>query len=155
MLKINVITPFPEMFEGIITSSILLKGKQKGIVSYNIINLFDYLDDPNQRIDDYPYGGGEGMILKPEPIFEAFNSIKKNLNESSRIIYPTPDGVLLNHTVSLLGKEFIFPTELIIGGIGILLLFALKIGAKAVPHSTAANQPALQWVKIFILDFFL
>tara|TARA_B100000029_G_scaffold506778_1_gene590146 strand:+ start:623 stop:1336 length:714 start_codon:yes stop_codon:yes gene_type:complete len=101
MLKINVITPFPEMFEGIINSSILLKGKQKGIVSYNIINLFDYLDDPNQRIDDYPYGGGEGMILKPEPLANAIESIKEKGNQ--KIIFPTPDGELFNHSKA---KEF-------------------------------------------------
>ena len=89
------------MFEGIINSSILLKGKQKGIVSYNIINLFDYLDDPNQRIDDYPYGGGEGMILKPEPLTNAIESIKEKGNQ--KIIFPTPDGELYNHSKA---KEF-------------------------------------------------
>ena len=102
MLNINVITPFPEMFDSIINSSILLKGKQKEIISYNIINLFDYLDDRNQRIDDYPFGGGEGMILKPEPLTNAIESIKDQDN-NQRIIFPTPDGELFNHSKA---KEF-------------------------------------------------
>ena len=102
MLNINVITPFPKMFDSIINSSILLKGKQKEIISYNIINLFDYLDDPNQRIDDYPFGGGEGMILKPEPLTNAIESVI-NQDDNQRIIFPTPDGELFNHSKA---KEF-------------------------------------------------
>ena len=71
MLSINIITPFPDMFNVILNESILLKAKQKNIAEYNIVNLFDYLDNSSQRIDDYPFGGGEGMILKPEPIYKA------------------------------------------------------------------------------------
>ena len=61
MLTVNVITPFPEMFEIVFNNSILLKAKEKKIVKYNIYNLFNYLDDSKQRIDDYPIGGNEGM----------------------------------------------------------------------------------------------
>ena len=71
MLNINIITPFPTMFDMILNESILLKAKQKNIVSYNIFNLFDFLDHSSKRIDDYPFGGGEGMLLKAEPIFNA------------------------------------------------------------------------------------
>ena len=77
MLDINVITPFPAMFDSVLNESILLKAKQKKIARYNIFNLFNYLDDSSQRIDDYPFGGGDGMLLKPEPIFNAVNNIKK------------------------------------------------------------------------------
>ena len=74
-LGINIITPFPEMFANITSQSILLKAKQKRMVEYNIYNLFNFLNNKCDRIDDYPYGGGEGMILKPEPIFNAVKSI--------------------------------------------------------------------------------
>ena len=99
MLNINIITPFPAMFDMILNESILLKAKQKQIVSYNIFNLFDYLDHSSKRIDDYPFGGGEGMLLKPEPIFNALEKIKLN-NKAMRVIFPTPDGKVFNHNIA-------------------------------------------------------
>jgi len=97
-MNINIITPFPTMFDSILNQSILLKAKQKNIVEYNIFNLFDFLDNPSQRIDDYPFGGGEGMLLKPEPIFNAVGQIKNNLNDKDvRVVFPTPDGTLFEH----------------------------------------------------------
>ena len=97
-MNINIITPFPTMFDSILNQSILLKAKQKNIVEYNIFNLFDFLDNPSQRIDDYPFGGGEGMLLKPEPIFNAVGQIKNNLNDKNvRVVFPTPDGSLFDH----------------------------------------------------------
>ena len=97
-MNINIITPFPYMFDSVLNQSILLKAKQKNIVEYNIFNLFNFLDDPSQRIDDYPFGGGEGMLLKPEPIFNAVDQIKNNLNDQDvRVVFPTPDGTLFEH----------------------------------------------------------
>ena len=64
MISFNVITPFPAMFDAVLNESILLKAKQKNIAEYNIFNLFNYLDNSSDRIDDYPFGGGEGMLLK-------------------------------------------------------------------------------------------
>ena len=101
MLDINVITPFPAMFDSVLNESILLKAKQKKLARYNIFNLFNYLDDSSQRIDDYPFGGGDGMLLKPEPIFNAVNNIKKTLKKrSAKVTFPTPDGVLFNHNIA-------------------------------------------------------
>ena len=97
-MNINIITPFPDMFDSVLNQSILLKAKQKNIVEYNIFNLFNFLDNPSQRIDDYPFGGGEGMLLKPEPIFNAVGQIKNDLNdEDVRVVFPTPDGTLFEH----------------------------------------------------------
>ena len=87
------------MFDTILNESILLKAKQKNIAEYNIFNLFNYLDNSSDRIDDYPFGGGEGMLLKAEPIFNAFESIKSTFrNNKSRVIFPTPDGEIFNHS---------------------------------------------------------
>ena len=98
MLDINIITPFPAMFDAVLNESILLKAKQKKLANYNIFNLFDYLDSSSHRIDDYPFGGGDGMLLKPEPIFNAVNKIKDRLKEEPvKVIFPTPDGILFNH----------------------------------------------------------
>jgi len=99
-MNVHIITPFSDMVNSIIESSILNKAKLKGCVNYKVYNLFDFLENSsNKRIDDYPFGGGAGMILKPEPIFDAFNFISKKLNSSAKVIYPTPDGVLLNQSL--------------------------------------------------------
>ena len=101
MLNINVITPFPEMFDTIINNSIMLKAKERNKVKYNIINLFNYLDDSSQRIDDYPFGGGEGMILKPEPLANAIRgALSNHKDDNVRIVFPTPDGKIFNHSIA-------------------------------------------------------
>ena len=68
-MDVSFITPFPEIVKTVISSSILNKAKDRIDINYNIINLFDFLENTNDRIDDYPFGGGNGMILKPAPIF--------------------------------------------------------------------------------------
>ena len=103
MLNVYIITPFPLMLEPILNSSMFQKALDRKIVKYNIINLFDFLEGDNERIDDYPFGGGDGMIMKPKPIFSAFESINE---ENSRVIFPTPDGQLFNHNIAKkLSKE--------------------------------------------------
>ena len=92
MLNINILTPFPDLVNIITKNSILGRAKKKNLVSYNTLNLFDFSDPPHNKIDDYPFGGGKGMILKPEPIFRAINSIESNCTVKNRVIFPTPDG---------------------------------------------------------------
>ena len=74
-MDVSFITPFPEIVKTVLSSSILNKAKDKIDINYIIINLFDFLENNNDRIDDYPFGGGNGMILKPAH-FNAFNTIK-------------------------------------------------------------------------------
>ena len=103
MMKIYFITPFPNIINSILGESMLAKAKERDKVEYNVVNLFDYLDNSNDRIDDYPFGGGDGMILKPAPVFKAFKSINNN---SSRVIFPSPDGKILDHNLAMeLSKE--------------------------------------------------
>ena len=91
------------MVKAIISESILGIAEKKGIVKYVIKNLFDFTDLPQSRIDDYPFGGGSGMVLKPEPIFRAYDSFVKKISDkkSCRFIFPTPDGEVLNHDLAL------------------------------------------------------
>ena len=104
-LIINIITPFPEMFEKVINEGILLKSQQKDLVEINFYNLFNFLSNPKDRIDDYPFGGGEGMILKAEPIYNAIDDINKKSGET-RVIFPTPDGKVFNQKIAhKLSKE--------------------------------------------------
>lgn len=76
-MQIEVITLFPEMFEGVFEESIIKLAKEKHLVTINIHNLRDFTHDKHKIVDDYPYGGGVGMILKVEPVFEAVRKIKE------------------------------------------------------------------------------
>ena len=88
-MKIDILTLFPEMFTNIFSSSIIKRALDKKIVDINIHNFRDYSKDPHHKVDDTPYGGGEGMVLMCQPIFDAVKSLK---TEDSYIILLTPDG---------------------------------------------------------------
>ena len=77
MMKIDILTLFPEMFSGVLGQSILQKAVEKSAVSYNVVNFRDYADNKHSTVDDYPYGGGAGMVLKPQPIFDAVSALKE------------------------------------------------------------------------------
>jgi tRNA (guanine37-N1)-methyltransferase len=77
-MKIQVITLFPEMFEGVLNTSMLWKAQDKKLVEFSYINLRDFGLGPRKTVDDTPYGGGDGMLLKPEPLFAAVEEAKKN-----------------------------------------------------------------------------
>lgn len=91
-LQIDVLTLFPEMFEGVFGSSILAKAAQKEIVRFGLINFRQYATNKHQQVDDYPYGGGGGMVLKPEPVFSAIEALNLNEQKKSRIILMCPQG---------------------------------------------------------------
>ena len=75
MLRINVVTIFPEFFRGTLALSIPARAAAAGAVTYNVIDLRDFTHDRHRTVDDYPYGGGAGMVMKPEPFFEAVDSL--------------------------------------------------------------------------------
>lgn len=82
-MRIDVLTLFPEMFEGVFSASILGKARDKGIVRLNTVNFRDYANNKHNTVDDYPYGGGGGMVLKPEPIFAAVEHLLEQTRETS------------------------------------------------------------------------
>ena len=90
------------MVDAIISESILGRSEKKNLVKFHIINLFDFSNSSHQRIDDYPFGGGVGMILKPEPMFRAYDKILSELpcDSELKVVFPTPDGQLLNHKLA-------------------------------------------------------
>lgn len=95
---IDILTLFPEMFKGPFEESIIKKAVNRKIIKINIINIRDFSKDKHKKVDDYPYGGGAGMLLKPEPVFDAVDAITSNIKDLSktRIILMTPQGNLLN-----------------------------------------------------------
>ena len=90
-MKIQIITLFPEMFEGVLGSSMLWKASDRGIAEYSFINLRDYGLGPRKQVDDTPYGGGDGMLLKPEPLVAAIEQAKQN-DPDALVLLPTPRG---------------------------------------------------------------
>lgn len=91
MKKIQVITLFPEMFDGVLNSSMMWKAQNQGAVSFELINLRDYGIGPRRQVDDTPYGGGDGMLLKPEPLFAAVEAAKLN-DPTAKVLLMTPRG---------------------------------------------------------------
>lgn len=98
VMKIYIVTLFPEMFEGIFDHSMLLKARKQNIINIDLINLRDFGLGPRKTVDDTPYGGGDGMLLKPEPIFEAVEHIKST-SPQAKVILMTPRGQRLNQAL--------------------------------------------------------
>lgn len=91
-MKIDFLTLFPEMFSGVLGSSILKKAQEKQAVDFRVINFREYAEGKHQTVDDYPYGGGAGMVLKPQPVFDAVEDIKRNAACKPKIILVCPQG---------------------------------------------------------------
>jgi tRNA (guanine37-N1)-methyltransferase len=93
MMRIDILTLFPEMFSGVLGHSILQRAEEKKTVSYHVTNFREFADNKHKTVDDYPYGGGAGMVLKPQPIFDAVASLTEQKNEAiPRIILLCPQG---------------------------------------------------------------
>lgn len=92
MMKIDVLSLFPEMFDGVLHSSIMKKAQSNEAVKFNVIDFRDFSTDKHRKVDDYPYGGGAGMVLKPEPLFAAVEAITAEAKKPPRIILMCPQG---------------------------------------------------------------
>lgn len=101
-MKIDILTLFPEMFEGFINTSIIKRAIEKEIIQVNLINFRDYSPLNNKQVDDTPYGGGAGMILRCEPIFECLDSMD---TEDAYIILLSPEGTKYKQDVAKRLKE--------------------------------------------------
>ncbi len=101
-MKINILTLFPEMFEPL-KQSIIGRACEKELIQLNIINIRDFSKDKHKKVDDTPYGGGVGMVIKPDVVYDAFKSLE---TENAKTIYLSPQGKTLNQEkVKLLSKE--------------------------------------------------
>ena len=98
MMRIDILTLFPEMFDGFINTSIIKRARENGYVDIRIHNFRDYSTDKHNRVDDYPYGGGAGMVLMCEPIFRAIDDIK---TDDSLVIMMSPSGKVFKQDVAV------------------------------------------------------
>ncbi len=98
-LRIDIITIFPEMFEGPFQESMIKIARQKGLVGINLVNLRDFTTDKRRTVDDKPFGGGPGMVMKPEPLFSCIAKLKKQ-SPKGRVILMTPAGKRFNQSIA-------------------------------------------------------
>jgi tRNA (guanine37-N1)-methyltransferase len=104
MMRIDILTLFPQMFEAPFSFGIFQRAIENGLVEIKVHNIRDYTHDRHHTVDDYPYGGGAGMVMQPGPIFEAVAAIKENLPEEKRhlpVVLLTPQGRLLSQRIAL------------------------------------------------------
>ncbi len=91
-MKFDVLTLFPEMFD-ILNESIIGRAKEKGLININLINIRDFSKDKHKKVDDTPYGGGAGMVIGPDVVYDAYKSVQDN---KAKVIYMSPQGKKLN-----------------------------------------------------------
>lgn len=96
IMKIDILTLFPEMFSPL-NSSILKRATDSGILEFNIVNIRDFSLDKHKKCDDYPFGGGAGMLMSVQPLYDAIKSVK---TENSKIIFPSPRGKVFNQKIA-------------------------------------------------------
>ncbi|MGG3882594.1 tRNA (guanosine(37)-N1)-methyltransferase TrmD [Brevibacillus panacihumi] len=155
-MRIDILTLFPEMFPGVLSSSILGKAQEKGIVQFEVTNFRDYSESKHGTVDDTPYGGGGGMVLKPEPLFRAVEAV--TTDSKPRVILLCPQGVPYNqklaeelakeeHLILICGhyegyderiREHLVTDEISIGD---YVLTGGELGAMVIADSVVRLQP--------------
>lgn len=102
-MKFNVLTLFPEMFEPI-KESILKRAQENNVIEINLINIRDFSKNKHKKVDDYPYGGGAGMLIRPDVVYDAYQSIENK--DTAKVVYLSPQGkVLTQNKVKELSKQ--------------------------------------------------
>lgn len=110
-MKYYIMTLFPDMFPGIMDVSILGRGKEKGKIDWETLNIRDYTLDKHMKVDDYPYGGGAGMVMQAEPVYRCYEEIKRRMGKTpGRVVYLTPQGRVFDQK---LAQEFATEEELV------------------------------------------
>jgi len=99
-MQINIITIFPDLFDRVLDFGMIQQARKKDLMQVEIVDLRDFTEDKRRTVDDRPYGGGDGMVLKPEPIFLAVESLKEKAGEPQHVVLLTPQGKLFNQSLA-------------------------------------------------------
>ena len=91
-LRVDILTLFPEMFDAVLGTSIIGRAVKNGILEINCVQIRDFAFNKHRQVDDYPYGGGQGMVMQAEPIFLAYESVCRGSSKKPRTIYMSPQG---------------------------------------------------------------
>ena len=109
-MKFHVLTLFPEMIEQGFHSSITGRAMEKGLLQLDAVNIRDYAVNKHMRVDDYPYGGGAGMVMQAEPVYRCYEAVKEKIGRDVHVIYLTPQGRVFNQKMA---EEFAAEEDLI------------------------------------------
>ena len=110
-MNFYVLTLFPEIILSGLNHSMIKRAVEKNIINIECVNIRDFANNKHNQVDDYPYGGGAGMVIKPQPVFNAYESIKNKVKEGCRVVYMTPQGKTFNQNIS---EEFSREEDIII-----------------------------------------
>lgn len=95
-MRFDVLTLFPQMFEAVLGDSIISRAAKKGILQFDFINIRDFSTNKHRKTDDYPYSGGGGMLMTPQPVYDAYQSIAKGLDYKPHTLFMSPQGSVFN-----------------------------------------------------------
>lgn len=109
-MNFHVLTLFPEMINDGVNTSITGRAILKGLISVNAVNIRDFAGNKYGQVDDYPYGGGAGMVMQPGPVYRSYESIKEKIGYKPRVIYLTPQGKVFNQSMA---EEFAEEKDLV------------------------------------------
>ena len=108
-MRVDVLTLFPDMLEAVLGDSIIGRAREKGILELNFIDIRDYTENKHRKVDDYPFGGGGGMLMQAQPVFDAYMSVARDLDYKPFTIFMSPQGEVLSQktVIDLSQKEHI------------------------------------------------
>lgn len=105
-----ILTLFPEMVMAGLNTSIIGRAKEKGLLSIEAVNIREFTENKHNRVDDYPYGGGAGMVMQAQPVYDAYCHVKEKIGKKPRVLYMTPQGKTFHQTMA---EEFAKEEELV------------------------------------------
>ncbi|MBQ2800751.1 MAG: tRNA (guanosine(37)-N1)-methyltransferase TrmD [Lachnospiraceae bacterium] len=105
-----ILTLFPDMVMDGLNTSIIGRAKEKGLLSIEAVNIRDFTENKHNRVDDYPYGGGAGMVMQAQPVYDAYRHVEEKIGKKPRVIYMTPQGKTFNQSMA---EEFAKEEELV------------------------------------------
>lgn len=109
-MRFHIMTLFPEMIMSGLSESVIGRAQRTGLISVNAVNIRDFSKDKHLHVDDYPYGGGAGMVMQPDPIFDCYQSVTADMTKKPRVIYMTPQGRVFSQEIA---KELAMEEELV------------------------------------------
>ena len=100
MNRFHILTLFPKMVMDGLNTSIIGRAIDAGLLEINAVNIRDYSTNKHMKVDDYPYGGGAGLVMQPEPVYRAYKDLTKNMKKKPRVVYFTPQGTTFNQEIA-------------------------------------------------------